>query len=98
VEEIAEAKSASSLRDIYIKFRKMAISMIIGHADPYSISLYISNIADIICQRVLSLCIEESGTPPCRFSFIQTGSAGRMEQSLFTDQDNAIIFENIPGF
>jgi CBS domain-containing protein len=54
-------------------------------------------VADAFCQRILTLCLEEAGEPPCRFAFIQTGSAGRMEQTLSTDQDNAIIFENLKG-
>ena len=92
--EIAEATSSLSIRILFIDSLKIVASMILGHADPYSVSLYISSVADAICQRVLSLCIEETGEPPCRFAFIQTGSAGRMEQTLSTDQDNAIIFEN----
>jgi PAS domain S-box-containing protein len=97
ISDIGKASSSSSLRNIFLNSRKIVISMILGHADPYAVSQFISNVADSICQRVLTLCIEESGEPPCRFAFIQMGSAGRREQTLFTDQDNAIIFENTEG-
>lgn len=97
IEEIALAESATALHHIYIKCRKVGVSMIIGKADPYAVSLYLSSIADIIFKRVVALCIEHHGEPPCRFTFILTGSAGRMEQTLSTDQDNAIIFENRNG-
>ncbi len=93
-EEIAEAGTSSSLRALYLKNRRTAVSMILGRADPYAVSLYLSNVADAICQRILALCLDEAGEPPCHFAFIQTGSAGRREQTLSTDQDNAIIFEN----
>ncbi len=92
--EIAKAGTASSLRSLYLKNRRTAVSMILGHADPYAVSLYLSTVADAICQRILDLCLDEAGVPPCQFAFIQTGSAGRREQTLSTDQDNAIIFEN----
>jgi len=95
--EIGKANSSSVLGRIFLDSRKIAISMILGHADPYAVSLYLSSIADALCKRVLSICIEASGEPPCRFAFIQTGSAGRMEQTFYTDQDNAIIFENLYG-
>jgi CBS domain-containing protein len=95
--KIEEAKSSSALLKVFNDSRKIVISMIIGNADPYSISLYISSIADAICRRAITLCLEEAGKPPCRFAFIQTGSAGRREQTLSTDQDNAIIFENCEG-
>jgi len=95
--EIKNRVTSQGLGKIYLDCRKTAVSMLMGKADPYQVSLFISTIADAICQRVLELCIEEAGEPPCRFAFIQTGSAGRREQSFSTDQDNAIIFENGAG-
>ncbi|MCU0378322.1 MAG: DUF294 nucleotidyltransferase-like domain-containing protein [Bacteroidales bacterium] len=95
--EIARAGSAGALRSCFLNSRKTAIAMLLGHADPWSVSLQLSSTADEICRRVLEICIEEMGIPPCRFAFIQTGSAGRMEQSLLTDQDNAFILENLAG-
>lgn len=92
--EIARAGTAASLRALYLKNRKTAVSMILGHADSYAVSLYLSTVADAICHRILDLGLDEAGEPPCHFAFIQTGSAGRREQTLSTDQDNAIIFEN----
>lgn len=95
--DIARSTSSNSLRTCFLNIRKMAVAMLLGHADPWSVSLNISSAADAICRRILEICIEETGEPPCRFAFIQTGSAGRKEQSLSTDQDNAIIFENMDG-
>lgn len=94
IEEIKNACDTETLRCIFLKFRSLAVSMIAGHADPYETVLFNSFVADAICRRVLTVCIDELGDPPCRFAFIQTGSAGRREQTLSTDQDNAIIFEN----
>ena len=96
ITETEAAGSAPALRDIFAKSRKLAVSMILGHADPYAVSLYLASVADAICRRVITLCTEDAGKPPCRFAFIQTGSAGRREQTLLTDQDNAIIFEDVP--
>jgi len=95
--EIRKAVTSTGLGSIYRECRKIAVSMLLGHADPYLVSLFISSVADAVCKRVLELCIEETGDPPCRFAFIQTGSAGRMEQTFSTDQDNAIIYENVTG-
>ena len=95
--DIARSASSNTLRTCFLHSRKTAISMLLGHADPWSVSLHISSAADAICRRILEICIDETGEPPCRFAFIQTGSAGRREQSSLTDQDNAIIFENIDG-
>jgi signal-transduction protein with cAMP-binding, CBS, and nucleotidyltransferase domain/PAS domain-containing protein len=97
ISEIEKAGTSSVLRKTFENSHKLAISMILGNADPYAVSLFLSDIADSICRRVLKLCIEDAGEPPCRFAFIQTGSAGRREQTFSTDQDNAIIYENWEG-
>ena len=34
--------------------------------------------------------------PPVKFSWLALGSQGRKEQLLITDQDNALVFENVP--
>lgn len=93
-EEISKSSTSELLFKCYLKGRETAIRMLQGGADPSLIMLYLSEIGDRICSRVIELCLEHAGPPPCRFSFIQTGSAGRKEQTLLTDQDNAIIFED----
>lgn len=97
ISEINNSTSVAALRNCFLRSRQLAVSMILGEADPYTVSLMLSLITDEICKKTLSICIEESGVPPCRFAFIHTGSSGRHEPSLSTDQDNAIIFENIGG-
>ena len=57
----------------------------------------ISTVADAITQRLIEFAIEEMGEPPARFAFMALGSEGRREQTMVTDQDNAIIFEDVPN-
>lgn len=61
---------------------------------------YITNIvAEIniaITRRAIELAVEKTGTtPPARFSWMNVGSQGRREQLLLTDQNNALIFEDV---
>jgi CBS domain-containing protein len=97
IRDIEGASTANGLKKIYHDSHRATLALLPGHTDPHTVSLHISSIADAICSRVIELCIEAEGKPPCRFAFIQTGSAGRREQSFLTDQDNAIIFENLEG-
>lgn len=97
ISDIENAASAADLKNVFNNIRKIAVAMIQGHADPYSVSQYISSAADSICRKIVHLCTAEAGVPPCNFAFIQTGSAGRGEQTLSTDQDNALIFEDCDG-
>ncbi|MCG9751591.1 DUF294 nucleotidyltransferase-like domain-containing protein [Vibrio brasiliensis] len=45
-----------------------------------------------IC-RFIELTIKEIGEPPVPFSFLSFGSNARHDMTLFSDQDNAIVFE-----
>lgn len=50
-----------------------------------------------ISKRAIELAIEKIGTPPpTRFSWMAMGSQGRKEQLLMTDQDNFLLFEDVP--
>ena len=54
----------------------------------------ITTVSDAIARRVIDGAIEKMGPPPARFVFMVLGSEGRQEQTLKTDQDNAIIYED----
>jgi CBS domain-containing protein len=54
----------------------------------------ITSVADIIALKVIEGIIKKMGEPPARFVFMVLGSEGRKEQTLKTDQDNAIIYED----
>ncbi|MGK9617154.1 DUF294 nucleotidyltransferase-like domain-containing protein, partial [Salmonella enterica subsp. enterica] len=42
---------------------------------------------------MIELTLAEKGDPDVPFSWLCFGSEGRREQTLFTDQDNGILFE-----
>ncbi len=54
----------------------------------------ITTVADTIAVKVVEEVIKELGKPPAKFVFMVLGSEGRKEQTLKTDQDNAIIYED----
>jgi len=62
-------------------------------ANARSVTRLISSVCDAATERFVQLAIEELGPPPARFVFVALGSQGRQEQTLVTDQDNAIIYE-----
>lgn len=55
----------------------------------------ITSVSDTITNIIIDKAISNCGAPPCKFAFIALGSEGRSEQGLSTDQDNAIIFEDV---
>lgn len=54
----------------------------------------ITAVSDTIAIKVIERVIANLGAPPAKFVFMVLGSEGRKEQTLKTDQDNAIIYED----
>ncbi|QNH63789.1 DUF294 nucleotidyltransferase-like domain-containing protein [Hymenobacter sediminicola] len=61
---------------------------------PEIVNQVISTVADTIALRVIENVLAAQGPAPARFVFMVLGSEGRKEQTLVTDQDNAIIYED----
>jgi CBS domain-containing protein len=49
---------------------------------------------DALVKRLLEGAEAEIGPPPCPYAWLVLGSQGRLEQTLRTDQDNAIAYAN----
>ncbi len=66
----------------------------------YEIGRIVAELNDMVIRRVLQLTERElettAGGPPLRFSWLALGSEGRREQTLRTDQDNALVYEDPP--
>jgi CBS domain-containing protein len=52
----------------------------------------LTSLHDALVVRLIDLARVEFGPPPCPFAWIALGSGGRMEQSLYTDQDHAVVY------
>lgn len=54
----------------------------------------LSLVGQEIVHRLLALAEAQFGHPPIPYAFIVTGSMGRYEQTIHTDQDNAMILDD----
>lgn len=61
-------------------------------AQPRHLTRTIASVSDAAGERLVALAIAQLGPPPCGFAFFAMGSQARHEQTLATDQDNAIVF------
>lgn len=94
IKEIESATDVKMLAEYRNNLIHLLTKMISNKVDVRSITKMISLIADAIIKKVINKSIQQLGNPPCKFAFITLGSEGREEQTLATDQDNAIIFED----
>jgi signal-transduction protein with cAMP-binding, CBS, and nucleotidyltransferase domain len=95
VKEIEDSENVEQLQKIQERIPVLVKALLDSGAKTQNITRIISSVADAITEKLIVLAIEEYGKPPCEFAFIVMGSEGRKEQTLATDQDNAIILENL---
>lgn len=95
--EINAAEGIQQLRDLYSRLTVLVTAFTESGHKAEHITGIISTANDAIHRRIIVLAMEEAGPPPCGFAFLVTGSEGRREQTLATDQDNAIVFQDLPA-
>lgn len=74
---------------------RLVQELVDGGATATSITRIVSVLNDRIVERLLLFMEGKIGPPPVPFCWIVMGSEGRFEQTLRTDQDNAIVYEDL---
>ncbi|MCP3951188.1 MAG: cyclic nucleotide-binding domain-containing protein [Desulfobacterales bacterium] len=95
IREINEAQSIEAIIDKHAKLPRMIQGLINAGAKADNVTRLITTLSDAILKKVVAFTLAESDPPPVKFVFMILGSEGRKEQTLKTDQDNAIIFEDV---
>lgn len=93
--EIQHAKSFEDISKTARRLPAIVLGMMESGMRQEYATRFITNTSDNILQKCIELSEQESGEPPVKYAFIVMGSQGRYEQTLCTDQDNAIVFQDI---
>jgi len=97
VRNIEDAANLSELNLMRQEVEKVLRVLMADGAMASQACKIVSEFNDKVVQRVIQFAEDACGQPPCNFTWLGLGSEGRREQTLFTDQDNAIIFEDRPS-
>ncbi|MDP2172315.1 MAG: DUF294 nucleotidyltransferase-like domain-containing protein, partial [Candidatus Cloacimonadaceae bacterium] len=92
-ESIQNAKFESEIVLLRKKTNRMVLSLLEIGTSSIAITSMISTITDVIVQKMLEFCFRELGQTAVPFTFLALGSHGRRAQTMFSDQDNAIIYK-----
>ncbi|NRD22485.1 CBS domain-containing protein [Winogradskyella litoriviva] len=96
VKEIKRSKDILQLKDIRAKAEKLLKRYLEQDVPIEFAAKLISTINDVITQKIIDSAIKQQDTnPPTEFAWLAIGSQGRQEQLLMTDQDNALVYENV---
>jgi len=96
VKAIKRAKKIKQIKSI----RKSIQHLLQGYLDqniPMGLTAkIISELNDTCIKRIIALSLAKmKNPPPVKFAWLSIGSQGRSEQLLHTDQDNALLFEDV---
>lgn len=94
IREISEITEIEDLIAKPAQLPGLIHNMLSGGATMRNVTWLITTFSDAVLKRLIDFAIQDAGPPPVKFAFIVLGSEGRKEQTLKTDQDNAIIFED----
>jgi len=96
VREISAANNIEEIIDRHNKLPRQIQSLITSGAKAENLTRFITTVSCSILAKLIGYTLDTLGQPPAKFVFMILGSEGRREQTLKTDQDNAIIFEDVP--
>jgi PAS domain S-box-containing protein len=96
LKRLQHASSVAELRHIHERLLVYIRMLIESGAGVRNMMHAMTVVSDAIVQSLIRLAIGEYGPPPAKFVFLAMGSEGRSEQTLVTDQDNAILYEDVP--
>lgn len=90
--QIERAQSADEIKDGGLQLPQLVTSLLEAGTRVEHVTRIMSSVADAITTRLVALAEAELGPPPVPYTFVAFGSVARGEQTLATDQDNAIIY------
>ncbi|WP_155320735.1 DUF294 nucleotidyltransferase-like domain-containing protein [Desulfosarcina ovata] len=92
--EIQLAEGMDRIIEKHDRLAGLIRSLINNGANARNVTRFITTVADTTLKKLIHMTIDKIGPPPLPFVFMIMGSEGRQEQTLKTDQDNAIVYQD----
>ena len=91
---IARAEDPASLPTLAQDIGALAHNLLAQGMQAENLTAILSSLNDRLTQRVIELESCAANLPAVQWCWLALGSEGRMEQTLATDQDNALIYDH----
>jgi CBS domain-containing protein len=95
--DIGRAESVDALAFAAREVRELGTAMLAQGVAAEQLTQFVSALNDAITERAIELAMRDHDVADAGFCWMGLGSEGRGEQTLATDQDNAIIFPDRDG-
>jgi len=93
-ERIGRCRSLDRLRGVVEEVRELHIAMVASNAAARQLGQAVTSVCDALTRRLIELEIERLGPPPVPCAWVATGSQGRGELTIRSDQDNALLLDD----
>ncbi|GIP37990.1 hypothetical protein J31TS4_12700 [Paenibacillus sp. J31TS4] len=102
LKQIACGKTPAELKCVRERMMDRMLGQEHPESDPFGWTETVNIVQDAILLRTAALAEEELavrglGRPPVPYAFVLFGSGGRREQTLWSDQDNGLVYRQVPG-
>ena len=89
---VERLRSRDSLPGYSDRIKVMVSSLLAGGLEATVIARLVARLNDALMRPILRWAEADLGPPPAPYAWVVFGSEGRMEQTLLTDQDNALVY------
>ena len=97
IKAIKRAKKFKQIKPIRANIMQLLQGYLDQNIPMTLISKIITELNDVCIRQVITIALKKMILPPpVKFAWLAMGSQGRSEQLLHTDQDNALIYEDVP--
>jgi CBS domain-containing protein len=93
-DRVGRCASIEALHETVTEVRELHLQLVAAHATARQLGQAVTSVCDAVTRRLIDLAIDRLGPPPVPFAWVATGSQGRGELTLCSDQDNAIILDD----
>jgi CBS domain-containing protein len=94
IRDVSAASGIERLEQLHQRLPKLVQGLIRSGTPAKQLNQFITAVSDAVLRKVIELVLQDMDPPPLRFVFMIMGSEGRKEQTLKTDQDNAIVYDD----
>ncbi len=92
-DRLREASDLAGLQEAARAIRGLAGGLVAQGTSAETLTHVLTALNDLLTIRVIELASDAHELPPVPMCWMALGSAGRLEQTFATDQDNALLFE-----
>jgi CBS domain-containing protein len=94
IQSVKQALSIDELKRKWEAVPRLVTQLLERGVHAAIVNQVITTVSDTIAIKVIETVTKQMGPAPAKFVYMVLGSEGRKEQTLKTDQDNAIIYED----